>query len=518
MIIRHLFLAFVTGLLYANILFAGVIINEIRIDQTGTDNDEYFELKGVPGTSLDSLTYIVIGDGSASAGSGVIEAVVSLAGQSIDFTGYFLTAKSTFTLGTADLVATLNFENDDNVTNLLVKNFTGANNMDLDPDDNGVLDSLPWTEIVDKIALAKQDNPPTSTEYHYGPPLVGPRSVIGHVYRDRTTGTWLLGAFDPGDSDDTPKGPNLRTSTFIESKLADTTGTYSFCSGTVVLDFITLSGADSVQVEVFGDSFPPYLPTAGLPVKRFYRITPGSGITAFRAACGFLYLDDEFAASAITDERSLYCARYDGSAWQPYSSQADMDHNTVNCTTSVFSLWGIGGPGGALPIELAAFTAAYESNAVVLRWSTQTETDNLGWNILRSLRPDSAFTQINPALIPGAGTTTQPRNYFYADAGLADGTYYYQLEQVDTNGARKYSWLAAVQAGAAGIITFSGQTGSALQSNTPSLLVYDMQGRCVARTSGSFDRHPQQFAPGVYFTVTGNSAERRITKRLYIER
>ena len=38
-------------------------INEIRIDQPGTDNDEYFELLGEPNASLDGLTYIVIGDG-----------------------------------------------------------------------------------------------------------------------------------------------------------------------------------------------------------------------------------------------------------------------------------------------------------------------------------------------------------------------------------------------------------------------------------------------------------------------
>ena len=51
--------------------FAGggdVIINEIRIDQPGSDVDEYFELAGAPGTSLDGLTYIVIGDsGSVTA-------------------------------------------------------------------------------------------------------------------------------------------------------------------------------------------------------------------------------------------------------------------------------------------------------------------------------------------------------------------------------------------------------------------------------------------------------------------
>ena len=58
-----------------------VTISEIRIDQPSTDNDEYFELAGAAGTSMNGLTYLVIGDGTG--GSGVIEAVVDLTGQSI---------------------------------------------------------------------------------------------------------------------------------------------------------------------------------------------------------------------------------------------------------------------------------------------------------------------------------------------------------------------------------------------------------------------------------------------------
>ncbi|MBN1813307.1 MAG: hypothetical protein JXA14_15840, partial [Anaerolineae bacterium] len=92
----------------------GVIINEIRVDQTGADNDEYFELAGSSGTSLDNLTYLVIGDGTG--GSGVIEAVIELTGTTIPADGYFLAVESTFSLGgTADLTTSLNFENSDNV-------------------------------------------------------------------------------------------------------------------------------------------------------------------------------------------------------------------------------------------------------------------------------------------------------------------------------------------------------------------------------------------------------------------
>jgi hypothetical protein len=178
-----------------------VLISEIRIDQSGTDNDEFFELVGAPGASLDGLTYLVIGDGSA--GSGVIENVTDLTGLSIPASGYFVAAESTFTLGTADLVANLNFENSDNVTHLLVQGFTGANGDDLDTDDDGVLDIEPWTTLVDLIALVEEENPPVGTEYHYGPPSVGPDGsyVPGYVFRCEDgfrIGPFSVGGETPG--------------------------------------------------------------------------------------------------------------------------------------------------------------------------------------------------------------------------------------------------------------------------------------------------------------------------------
>jgi uncharacterized protein len=186
----------------------GITINEIRIDQPGTDNDEYFELTGTPGASLDGLTYLVIGDGTG--GSGVIEAVVDLDGQELDDDGFFVAAESTFTLGTADLTTNLNFENSDNVTHLLVEGFSGANGDDLDTNDDGILDVEPWTAVVDLIALIVEENPPSTTEYHYGPPTVGPDGsfVPGHVY-DCTTDGWQIGPFDPAGGDDTPGTVNV---------------------------------------------------------------------------------------------------------------------------------------------------------------------------------------------------------------------------------------------------------------------------------------------------------------------
>lgn len=184
-------------------------INEIRIDQPGTDDDEYFELAGTPNESLDHLSYLVIGDGTG--GSGVIEAVIDLDGRSLNSAGFLLIAEPSFGLGAADWVSSLNFENSDNVTHLLVRNFSGALDQDLDIDDDGVLDIMPWTEIVDAVALVET---PSSGDEIYASVMIGPDGsfVPAHVYRQSDIdGSWQIGAFDPVNGDDTPGFSNSRS-------------------------------------------------------------------------------------------------------------------------------------------------------------------------------------------------------------------------------------------------------------------------------------------------------------------
>ncbi|HKB14541.1 MAG TPA: hypothetical protein VKF62_00665 [Planctomycetota bacterium] len=205
----------------ASPLSAQVRINEIRIDQSGADVDEFFELAGWPGTSLAGLTYLVLGDGAF--GSGVIEQVTPLTGNVIPPSGFFVAAESTFTLGAADLTTSLNFENDDNVTHLLVSGFTGALDDDLDTNDDGILDVTPWTAVVDRIAVIQEDNPPSSTEYHYGPPVVGPDLgfVPGGAYRfpDGAAGlsSWNIGDVDDPSLTGTPGAPNLGGEILIDA-------------------------------------------------------------------------------------------------------------------------------------------------------------------------------------------------------------------------------------------------------------------------------------------------------------
>ncbi|MEZ4645932.1 MAG: hypothetical protein R3E31_24970 [Chloroflexota bacterium] len=184
-------------------------INEIRTDQPSADNDEYFELAGMAGVSLDGLSYIVIGDGTG--GSGVIEAVIPLTGTTIPGDGYFLALEDTsIYTPSADLILSgagngINFENSDNVTHMLVRDFTGANGDDLDTDDDGILDVTPWSAIDDCVSLLLD---PAGGDLIYCSTTVGPDGSFapGHVYA--CSNGWQIGQFDPAGGNDTPGAVN----------------------------------------------------------------------------------------------------------------------------------------------------------------------------------------------------------------------------------------------------------------------------------------------------------------------
>jgi hypothetical protein len=191
---------------------AQVQINELRVDQPGTDNDEYFELKGPPLTPLAGHTLIVIGDATGTS-CGTIEAVVGLGPFAIQADGFFAGAEPTITLAGIDHVFAanaLNFENTDNVTYLLVTGFSGAPGMDVDTNDDGVLDVTPWTAIVDGIGLVGGAVIDCATvEYVYAATTVGPDGAVPPfaAFRCGDSGDWHVADATLG-VDDSPGAAN----------------------------------------------------------------------------------------------------------------------------------------------------------------------------------------------------------------------------------------------------------------------------------------------------------------------
>jgi hypothetical protein len=125
------------------------------------------------------------------------------------------------------------------------------------------------------------------------------------------------------------------------------------------------------------------------------------------------------------------------------SSEDESSNWTQSTVTS-------GSPGEAgadqsLPVTLTSFTASVGDGEVTLRWVTESEVNNLGFNIYRARREgkedeqeepkEDEYVKINSELIPGAGTSTVRHSYCFTDKNVDNGTtYFYRLEDVSLDG------------------------------------------------------------------------------------
>ena len=91
-------------------------------------------------------------------------------------------------------------------------------------------------------------------------------------------------------------------------------------------------------------------------------------------------------------------------------------------------------------INLSSFTAAACDEAVMLKWETETENNNFGFNIYRAESEDGVFVKINGDIIPTKGSTTNGASYQLTDTDVQKGkAYYYLLKDFDENGAENTS-------------------------------------------------------------------------------
>ena len=92
--------------------------------------------------------------------------------------------------------------------------------------------------------------------------------------------------------------------------------------------------------------------------------------------------------------------------------------------------------GGPLPVSLSKFRPErLETGEVVIRWVTESELNNAGFNILRTEKRDGVFEQVNPELIQGQGTTSGRNAYKWTDTTAKPHVvYYYQIQDVSLDG------------------------------------------------------------------------------------
>lgn len=156
-------------------IVAQPVINEFVANHTGSDTNEFIEIKGDAGVDYSGYSILQIeGDG---AGAGTIDSVTAVG--TTDANGYWTSAflNSIIENGTLTL--------------LLVRDFTGTVGMDIDTDNDGVADTTPWEAVFDAVAVS--DGTAGDLTYTFGD---GPTLGIGYDGQ----------AFSPGGASRIPDG------------------------------------------------------------------------------------------------------------------------------------------------------------------------------------------------------------------------------------------------------------------------------------------------------------------------
>jgi len=186
-------------------------INEFSASTTGTDF-EYVEIYGDADTDYSAYTLLEI-EGDAGAAVGTVDEVIAIGAT--DASGFWLGSLPANALenGTISL--------------LLVKNFTGALNTDLDTNNDGAFDLTPWEAIVDSVTV----NDGSAGDVTYGAPVLtanydglayapGGASRIPDGYDTDAATDWVRNDFDLagipgypgtivlGEAYNTPGAPN----------------------------------------------------------------------------------------------------------------------------------------------------------------------------------------------------------------------------------------------------------------------------------------------------------------------
>ncbi len=147
----------------------------------------------------------------------------------------------------------------------------------------------------------------------------------------------------------------------------------------------------------------------------------------------------------ITESTLDLASRADNgtTSWTEKNATLNTAANTLSLTAETQSEYILGteSTDNPLPVELASFTASLVNNGVELKWVTESEINNLGFEVWRSMDNQDNFQKIagyatNEALA-GSGNSNIRRTYQYYDGTVEVGhTYYYALWDVSFSGER----------------------------------------------------------------------------------
>lgn len=99
---------------------------------------------------------------------------------------------------------------------------------------------------------------------------------------------------------------------------------------------------------------------------------------------------------------------------------------------------------GITPVELTSFSATTINNTILLKWTTSSEKNNIGFEVERKSFLNETDSEIEGVwlsigFVKGNGTTVTQSNYGFSDNNITEKRYLYRLKQIDLDGSYKYS-------------------------------------------------------------------------------
>jgi hypothetical protein len=90
-------------------------------------------------------------------------------------------------------------------------------------------------------------------------------------------------------------------------------------------------------------------------------------------------------------------------------------------------------------ISLSSFTAKAGNNLAKLKWVTESEIDNSGFNIWRADAADGEYVKLNDEIIPAKGSGTNGATYVFTDKTAKNrNIYFYKLQDIDVYGTSTF--------------------------------------------------------------------------------
>ena len=173
-------------------------------------------------------------------------------------------------------------------------------------------------------------------------------------------------------------------------------------------------------------------------------------------------------------------------------------------------------PEGALPVTLSSFQLFEDGDAVLLRWTTSSESNNEGFEIQRS---PNAINWEKIGFVDGMGDSRELIDYSFWDEEVASGYNYYRLKQIDFDGFVEYSnTLAYYKKDDTPIVVYPNPVQDFLQVNLPegtfTATIMNTQGQ-VLRTAQIQEKAQLDFSDlnsGIYLLVLTNGSREEIKK------